>query len=150
MDPAIDWHGPQKCHWRDCASKATFHSPSSLKTHIRNVHVSPLVCTYEGCSYKKPFGKQCDLKRHLATIHSIGREYQCLESECQETFSRKDKMLKHARERHELFRCTCNHCPATVFAAQRESHLQEFHGIYECAIGSCRLGGRSYFQEVNL
>ena len=150
VDIVTDWYGPQKCHWRGCTSKATFHSPSALKAHIKNVHISPLVCTHPGCPYKKPFGKQCDLKRHLATIHSTEREYQCLESECQETFSRKDKMLKHAREKHELFRCSFNHCTAMVFAAEREPHLQESHGPFECGMGSCQVGGRSYFRKDNL
>src|SRR2546421_12902555 len=90
-DVDIEWSGPQKCFWRDCTSKATFHSPSSLKAHIRNIHVSPLVCTRPGCSYKKPFGKPCDLNRHMTTIHNTERGYQCLESDCQKVFSRKDK-----------------------------------------------------------
>jgi hypothetical protein len=112
--------------------------------------MSPLVCNYPDCSYKKPFGKQCDIKRHLATIHRTEQGYQCLECDCQETFSRKDKMLKHGREKHELFRCCYSHCTATVFAGEREAHLQKVHGRYECAISSCQSGGRSYFQIVNL
>jgi Zinc finger, C2H2 type len=145
-----EWSGPQKCRWRGCTSRATFRSPSSLEAHIKNVHVSPLVCTHPGCSYKKPFGKQCDLKRHLTTIHSTKREYQCLEGDCGETFSRKDKMLKHAREKHQLFRCSWNHCGATVFASEREFHARESHGPYECAVGSCQSGERSCFQKLNL
>lgn len=150
VDIDIEWFGPQKCHWQACASKATFRSPSSLKAHIRNVHVSPLICTHPGCSYMKPFGKQCDLKRHIATIHGTKHIYRCLESECKETFSRKDKMMKHARENHELFRCSCNHCLAIVCATQRQSHLKEAHGLFECAIGSCKSGGRSYFHKKDL
>ncbi|KIW30377.1 uncharacterized protein PV07_06126 [Cladophialophora immunda] len=108
-----------------------------MKAHVRNMHVAPLVCTHPGCSYKKPFGKPCDLKRHLATVHNTIGGYPCLESDCTATFSRKDKMMKHAREKHELFKCPHNHCSATVFAVERESHLRESHGRYECAIGSC-------------
>jgi hypothetical protein len=146
----IEWSGPQKCFWRDCASKATFHSPSSLKAHIRNIHVTPLVCTRPGCSYKKPFGKPCDLNRHMATIHNTERGYQCLESDCQKVFSRKDKMMEHAKEKHELFQYPCNHCSAIVFSVERESHLQLFHGRYECAIGSCEFGSRSNFTRQSL
>jgi len=149
-DNDIKWFGPQKCYWRDCASKATFHSLSSLKAHIRNVHVTPLVCKHPGCSYKKPFGKPCDLRRHIATIHNTKCRHQCLESDCQKTFSRRDQMMKHAKEEHELFKCLCNHCSTIVFVAQRESHLREFHGSYECAIGSRGLGCRSYFTVENL
>lgn len=152
MDKDIDirWSGPRKCSWQDCSSKATFHSPSSLKAHIRNIHVSPLLCIHPGCSYKKPFGKPCDLRRHVATVHNTERGYQCLQSDCQEVFSRRDKMMKHAREKHELFKCIYNHCSATVFAAQRESHTQKSHGRYECAIASCELASRSCFTEENL
>ena len=146
----MKWSGPQKCSWEDCASKATFRSPSSLRTHIRNIHETPLVCTHPGCSYKKPFGKPCDLKRHIATIHSTECGYQCLEIGCPQVFSRKDKMISHAKEKHGLFRCSYNHCSATVFASQKESHLQESHCRNECAIGSCRSGQRSFFTEQNL
>jgi len=150
MAHVINWSGPQKCHWSGCASRATFQSPSSLKTHIDNMHVSPLVCTHPGCPYKKPFGKEYNLKRHVAEMHTTERMFQCLDGDCQETFARKDKMLNHAREKHELFKCSCSHCAATVFAAERDSHLRESHGSYECVIGSCQSGGRSHFQKVNL
>jgi len=150
MDTVIGWSGPRKCHWLGCVSRATFHSPSSLRAHIKNVHVSPLICRQQGCSYTKPFGKPCDLKRHLASVHHTVCKYECPESGCQETFSRKDKMLKHAREKHERYRCSCNHCTATVFATERESHLQNSHGQYECAMGSCQNGSRSYFSETGL
>jgi hypothetical protein len=146
----IEWSGPRKCHQRGCVPKATFHSLSALKSHLKNVHISPLICTHPGCIYKKPFGKQCDLKRHLATVHSVGRKYECLENDCQETFSRKDKMLQHAREKHELYRCSCNHCTATVFAVEKEGHLQKAHGNYECVIGSCKSGRRSFFSSIGL
>jgi hypothetical protein len=148
----IDWSGPRGCNWRGCLSKATFHSPSALRTHLKNVHISPLICTQSGCTYKKPFGKQCDFKRHFATIHRSAAEplIQCVETGCTEQFTRKDKMLKHAREYHELHKCSHNHCTATVCAAERESHLQLSHGSLECVIQSCRTGGRSYFKEFNL
>jgi hypothetical protein len=151
--PAIDlvkWSGPRKCDRRGCTSKAVFPSRSSFKAHLKNIHVSPLVCIYAGCSNKKPFGKPCDLKRHLTTVHSTKDEYQCLEDECQEMFSRKDNMLKHARENHQLFQCCWNHCKKTVFAVEQESHAQESHGQYECAIGSCQSGGKSCFNVVGL
>lgn len=146
----IEWSGPRKCSWQDCSSKATFHSPSSLKAHIRNIHVTPLVCTHPGCSYQKPFGKLCDLERHIATIHNTECGFRCLESDCQQVFTRKDKMMNHAKEKHELFKCPCNHCCATLFAVQKESHLQECHGRYECAIGLCRSDHRSCFTAENL
>lgn len=146
----VEWSGPQKCHWRGCASKATFRSPGSLKAHIRNIHVTPLVCTYPNCSYKKPFGKPCDLKRRMANIHNTERGYPCLESNCQEVFTRRDKMMRHVKEKHELFKCSYNHCSATVFATQKESHLRESHDRFECAIGSCALGYKSFFTLENL
>ncbi|KAF2234173.1 hypothetical protein EV356DRAFT_567303 [Viridothelium virens] len=146
----FEWAGPQKCHMRDCTSRATFRSRSSLKTHIENIHATPLVCTHLGCSYKKPFGKLCDLKRHIATVHNDERAHPCLESDCQEVFSRRDKMMQHAREKHELFSCSLNHCLATLFATQRESHIRDSHDSYECAIGSCKQGPSSRFTRDNL
>jgi len=86
----------------------------------------------------------------MAAIHNMERGYSCLESDCQEVFSRRDKMMIHAKEKHELFKCCHNHCSANVFATQRESHLRDSHGLYECAIGSCESGCRSFFTKVNL
>ncbi len=142
--------GPQRCHWRGCASKTIFRNPSSLNAHISNIHTTPLVCTEPDCSYKKPFGKPHDLKRHLATIHNTESGHHCLENDCPEVFSRKDKMMKHAREKHKLFACPHYHCSATVFAIQREMHLLESHDIYECGIGSCISDYRSCFTAATL
>jgi hypothetical protein len=127
-----------------------FHSPSLLKAHIRNTHVTPLRCTYPGCSYKKPFGRECDLRRHFTTKHNTERKYRCPESDCQETFSRKDKMMKYTREKHELFSCSCNYCAATVFGSKRESYLRKSYGLYKYTVGSCQSGRRSYFDWSNL
>ncbi|OCT48887.1 hypothetical protein CLCR_04957 [Cladophialophora carrionii] len=133
------WSGPQRCHWRGCDSKTTFRSRSSLDAHVRNIHLTPLVCTYPGCPYKKPIGKEYDLKRHLASIHNKVPGYPCLEPGCHEVFFRKDKMMQHAKDKHELFECAYNHCSATVFAHQRELHLRESHGQSECVIGVLQL-----------
>ncbi|KAI9705328.1 MAG: hypothetical protein M1820_005158 [Bogoriella megaspora] len=145
-----EWHGPQKCHFSNCPSKATFRSPSQLKIHVQNVHITPLLCTYPGCPYKKPFGKLCDLRRHIVTKHDTEGGYQCLDADCQEVFPRKDKMMKHAFEKHKLFKCSRNHCTAIVSAAQMELHMSTAHGRYECAIGSCEYGPDSLFTKENL
>jgi len=146
----VKWSGPRKCDWPGCLSKAVFRSRSSLNAHVKNVHVSPLLCTHPGCSYKKPFGKKCDLARHVKTVHSTEQAYPCVDSKCPQVFSRKDKMMEHARQRHELFHCARNHCSEITTADQMQSHSQEAHGRYECAIGSCRSGKTSHFLTPSL
>ena len=83
-------------------------------------------------------------------LHNTECAYQCLESDCQETFSRKDKMMNHAKEKHKLLKCSYSHCFAFSFAAQRDSHLQGSHDHFECAIGSCELGQESNFTVKTL
>lgn len=146
----VEWSGPCKCPRPNCASKVTFPTRSSLRAHIKNIHDAPLLCTYPHCSYKKPFGKPCDLRRHVATAHNTSEEYTCLETGCGEVFTRRDKLMKHAKDKHQLFACPSSHCSATVVAAERESHLRKSHGRYECNIRSCGFGQRSYFTRENI
>ncbi|KAF2669861.1 hypothetical protein BT63DRAFT_423841 [Microthyrium microscopicum] len=146
----MKWCGPQKCHRQDCSSKATFKTRSALNTHVRNIHTKPLVCTYPGCLLQKPFGKQCDLKRHRTTMHGGLAEYECLDVGCRRTFVRRDKMLKHAREEHELYKCSLNHCTKIVFDAEKQKHMQECHGSYECGMYSCLQGSTSRFKRKTL
>lgn len=150
---AEQWSPGTKCSWPSCASKAVFKSFSSLKTHTLNIHVRPLVCTAPQCSYKKPFGKMYELQRHIATAHGDGCNCKCPVEGCEASltgFSRKDKMLKHLREQHDVLKCPYNHCSATVLKTETESHLQQFHGSFECALGSCETGLKSCFRKIGL
>lgn len=65
-------------------------------------------------------------------------------------YSRKDKLLKHMREKHTLLNYGFNHCFAEVLEAETESHLQQFHGNLECAIGACENTHKSCFLAANL
>jgi hypothetical protein len=146
------WSGPRKCDWLNCKSKATFKSPASLKSHILNIHVTPLVCTHPQCTYTKPFGKESDLSRHVETVHEKADRHKCPVELCEAHitgFARKDKLLNHIREQHDNLRCPFNHCFATVLEIQQESHLQRFHGSFECALGACETGLASCFLEAN-
>jgi len=147
------WLGPRGCNWPDCPSRATFKSPSSLKSHIFNIHISPLVCTYPQCTYPNPFGKECDLRRHIETVHEASCSHMCPVESCEANvkgFARKDKLLNHVREQHDNLRCPYNHCYATVLEADQDAHLQQFHGSFECALGACEKEPASCFLEVGL
>jgi len=142
------WLGACKCIWPNCSSKATFKSRSSLRTHLINIHVKPLLCTEPLCRYKKPFSKQYELDRHVSTAHGDTRNHKCPIDTCEVSvtgFARKDKLVKHLREEHENLKCPYNHCFAAVVATQEEEHIQKSHGDYECAIGGCKAGISSRF-----
>ncbi len=147
------WSGARKCDLLNCPSNATFKSPSHLKTHILNIHINPLVCTHSGCSYIKPFGKQYELARHVSTAHGDVRIHKCPVESCEANlagFARKDKLLKHLREEHDNLKCPYNHCSATVHESQQKSHLDQSHGVFECALGACANGRKSLFSAVGL
>ncbi|KAL5328142.1 hypothetical protein ACEPPN_005851 [Leptodophora sp. 'Broadleaf-Isolate-01'] len=143
------WNGPIKCSWPNCSSETVFKHKYLLKTHLANIHVAPLRCTIAGCSYSEPFGKQHDLDRHVSAIHG-GSRYLCTVESCDSStigFARKDKLVKHMREEHDNVRCTLNHCDYILPDGEQESHLQKFHGTYECALGACERGLPSYFSK---
>jgi hypothetical protein len=145
--------GANICIWPNCFSKVLFKSPSSLRTHINNIHLYPLVCTVPQCSHTSPFGKQHDLNRHISTIHNPTGAHTCPVETCDRNidgFSRKDKLIKHMREAHVNFRCLLNHCSVTVVENQMESHIQEAHGDYECDFGACGNAAASRFLWTSL
>jgi hypothetical protein len=147
------WPDLKTCGWPNCQSQATFKSPGSLKSHIFNIHVTPLVCTHPQCTYTRPFGKQYELNRHINTVHAASQHYKCPVESCEAHttgFARKDKLLNHMREQHENLRCPYNHCFATVLETQQELHLQQFHGSFECALGACNASAASRFLEKDL
>jgi hypothetical protein len=150
------WSSASKCPWPTCRSKATFKTRSSLRTHLSNVHVTPLICDAPLCLYKKPFGKKYELDRHMLTAHGANGEtsiYKCTIETCEASitrFARRDKLLKHLREERENLKCPFAHCVAIVLATKEEEHIQKFHGSYECAMTGCENSGSSRFLEVNL
>ena len=152
-DILSQWAGASQCPWPKCISKATFKSRSALKTHLTNIHVTPLVCTYPQCSHNRPFGKQYELDRHVATAHGNTRNHKCPIGTCDANvtgFSRKDKLLKHMREAHESVQCLYNHCFGKVTATQEQEHLRACHGDYECGIGGCEASSTSRFSSKRL
>jgi hypothetical protein len=147
------WRGESRCTWPNCLSKAIFKSPGQLKTHLFNIHATPLVCAEPKCTYEKPFRNQHDLRRHAATAHGETGSHKCPIEDCDastEGFARKDKLLKHIRQEHENVRCTYNHCSAVVLATQTASHLSQYHGDLECRLGGCRNSPASKFTKLTL
>jgi hypothetical protein len=147
------WSGATMCPWPNCSSKATFKFPTSLKTHLSNIHVTPLICKQPGCSYSRPFSKQYELNRHISTAHREEHHHKCPIDTCEASitgFARKDKLIKHLREEHENLRCPYNHCFAMVLAGETQQHLTQSHGNYECALQECKYGGASRFSRQNL
>jgi hypothetical protein len=146
------WIGPVKCSWPKCSSKVVFKHKYLLKAHLANIHVAPLHCTVTGCAYAEPFGKKYDLHRHISAVHGDSR-YLCTVESCESStigFARKDKLVKHMREKHDNVRCSLNHCGSVLLDGEQESHLQNFHGTYECAFGACEHGLPSHFSEEAL
>lgn len=147
------WKGPTKCTWPNCTSKATFKTRAALATHTGNIHITPLLCSVPECSYKKPFGKNYELRRHIQTAHENTQAHKCPFEDCESHisgFSRKDKLIKHTKEKHLLMRCPYNHCFAEVAEVETELHMERFHGDYECAIGSCGTKLNSRFRREEL
>lgn len=144
--------GQRKCMEPNCSSKATFKSPGQLEQHVRNIHRHPLLCTWPGCSYTKPFGKQSDLDRHVKTKHHGARDT-CPFEDCQahvDGFSRKDKLQAHLRDKYPMLRCQQSHCRATILDGDQQSHMEQAHGDFECALGSCQSAPLSHFTKSNL
>lgn len=144
---------PYKCTEANCRSKALYKTLSQFRQHVRNIHQEPLLCTVLGCTHKRPFGKQADLNRHVTSKHETTISFFCDDESCPahiDGFKRKDKLLKHLREDHPQVQCTQTHCSATVADFQQQSHMEEAHGPFECALGRCRSSPPSNFTRAQL
>ncbi|CAG9978343.1 unnamed protein product [Clonostachys byssicola] len=144
---------PYKCTEANCRSKAQWKTLSQFTQHIRNIHQQPLLCTVPGCTHQRPFGKQTDLNRHVKTKHEATETFLCGDESCPahvHGFERKDKLLKHLREHHPQVQCTKTHCSAIVADFQQQSHMEQDHGPFECALGHCRTSPPSNFTQVRL
>jgi hypothetical protein len=129
---------PTKCSWPKCSSGRMFKDSNSLRIHLANIHVTPLRCVLPGCKYSKPFGKLFDLHRHVSTVHEKNQKYLCTFESCEESFPRKDKLVKHKRETHDHVICSLKDCGAKLLVTEKESHIQKAHGPYECALDECQ------------
>jgi hypothetical protein len=119
-----------------------------------NIHAAPILCTIPGCTYKRPFGRKTELERHKQTKHaSSEKRHFCPVEDCDahvHGFLRRDKLLKHASEKHALLKCPYNHCSAAVRVGEEEHYLEIAHDKWECAIGSCGDSRKSCFQRWDL
>lgn len=71
--------------------------------HISRIHNKRFRCSHPNCT-QAPFGFEADLRRHVLAKHNGagGRAlYKCEFEGCNEVFSRKDNMRRHARLKHE-------------------------------------------------
>ncbi|TVY28369.1 hypothetical protein LHYA1_G004474 [Lachnellula hyalina] len=130
------------CTWPGC-TKPDLDTRKKLETHVTNIHIDPLRCTVTGCIRSEPFGRKGDLERHLASVHKHGRTWKCPHKGCKRHtngFPRKDKLNEHSRVTgHGAIRCTYHHCHRRYYLTEAElsSHINDQHGNYECAVGSC-------------
>ena len=53
------------------------------------------------------------------------------------------------REQYKV-RCPYNHYGVEAFETKEESHLQRFHGSFECALGACERDLTSRFQYAGI
>jgi hypothetical protein len=164
------WSGESGCKWSGCASKEIFKRLSSLKLHLENVHVKPLLCARLGCSFKRPFRNLSDLQRHVKSKHSHTGVVRCPYKECMSstrTFVRKDKWLQHVQDaEHQLDNfCPVRHCEKEVrgrfggFKDPKEviKHMFNEHAgtsaevrDFSCAIGGCEAGGPPFLTKDQL
>ena len=110
------WVPNTLCLWEGCTSKAKFSTVTKFKTHLKNIHIQPLLCYIPRCSHKKPFRNEHDLERHVASIHHRDiRPYICPFPNCEaelKCFTRRDKLLAHIRDTEhsgDMF-CPFPHC----------------------------------------
>ncbi|OAL00316.1 hypothetical protein IQ06DRAFT_143472 [Phaeosphaeriaceae sp. SRC1lsM3a] len=79
-----------------------FDRRCELNKHISRLHTKRFKCTQQGCT-QAPFGFEADLRRHVLAKHN-GAElraiFKCGIDGCNEAFSRKDNMRRHARSKH--------------------------------------------------
>ncbi|TVY45536.1 Transcription factor IIIA [Lachnellula subtilissima] len=130
------------CTWPGC-TKSELDTRKKLETHVTNIHINPLRCTMTGCKRTEPFGRKGDLERHIASVHKHGRTWKCPHKTCKRHtngFPRKDKLNEHSRTTgHGAIRCPYHHCCQRyhLTEARLSSHINDHHGTYECALGSC-------------
>jgi hypothetical protein len=136
--------------------KTVFKTLSSYRMHLRNIHDLPLLCDIENCSHKTPFGRTTDLRRHRRSVHSQTRDYICTVPSCEVSFTRKDHLSKHLREKHDTYFCPIQHCPRAkrnrfVTLEDVQAHVSgSAHGEYECALKSCARAPLSRFTRFTL
>ncbi|KAH7400538.1 hypothetical protein DE146DRAFT_781025 [Phaeosphaeria sp. MPI-PUGE-AT-0046c] len=66
------------------------------------IHEKRFKCRHHGCT-QKPFGFDADLRRHILAKHNVATgkaTFKCKVDGCNEVFSRKDNMRRHARKKH--------------------------------------------------
>lgn len=156
-DAHATWSPGMRCTWYGCSSKAQHKTWKQFDVHLNNIHVNPLICTVSGCGYKKPFRANSELQRHIETTHTE-KKFECPFQNCEQelkSFPRKDKWMKHIRDRHDFDPCPFAHClnwagfvaPENCESAAR--HISKAHGDFECSIKSCK-GSLSQFTESAL
>ena len=147
----------ERCPRTGCTSTAKFKSLGALRQHIKNVHDEPLICKVPNCLRKKPFARPTDLRRHVASVHpdSDDTKYPCQFDSCSVTYSRKDHLVKHQREKHGIYVCRLQHCPHGTknrFSTEEEvkEHVETDHGDFECAVKACATAPPSRFTQSSL
>jgi hypothetical protein len=153
----LPWLVGERCPRTGCSSIAKFKSLGALRRHIKNFHDEPLICVVPNCLHKKPFARPTDLRRHVNSVHpdSDDTKHPCQIDSCGGTYSRKDYLVKHLREKHGIYVCRLQHCPHGTknrFSTEEEAkeHVDTDHGVFECAIKACAMAPSSRFTESSL
>lgn len=139
------WVKGSRCTWEGCSSTAQYKTDKLFETHIRNIHIKPLVCPFFSCPHKAPFRGNHDLKRHMA-VHQK-KEFRCPYAHCGgasrtgKAYSRRDKLMSHLRTHHYTELCPFNHCDYDPMRDSERSISKHIcgksHNHLECGLRSC-------------
>ena len=114
------------CH--TCDSR--FTQKSSLKTHIRQVHLKAdeVKCTWSGCD--KSFGNLVSMQAHLEAVH-LKTRFACPVAGCRFTSGWKDAIKRHVRAVHKKvkpFACSVAGCRyRSAYHSRLAHHRQSVH-----------------------
>jgi hypothetical protein len=104
-----------RCSWPACRMQKSgkpFSTLANLKKHLKTHIVKTLQCTHSECEYDGFFSRLSGVDRHVKAKHSKLQTYPCPVESCGQDFTRKDKLMEHARTKHGVFRCHFDHCGA--------------------------------------
>jgi hypothetical protein len=128
----LDRHGPIHsgarnfvCKVENC--KARFTSLSSLCHHNVSEHsdFEGFKCLKKNCG--KIFTTKNGLSRHFNALHAEEKTmFEC--EECNESYTRKDQLVQHIRDHHEVKRFKCDHC---YYGTNRLAHLNSHIETHE-------------------
>ena len=117
---------PQKFKCNTC--QKCFKTRSTLKSHLKNVHIKQERYDCHLCEKSYTSGKTT-LTRHIKAVHSKTKKHEC--SICKKTFSYEENFRRHIRTVHEnikQFECDiCKKC----FALSLTLNRHKVHSVWK-------------------